>query len=367
MLSLRRPLRPSSVAPPAPAGAASLDVAGLGKRFGATEVLRGVDLAVAPGELVALLGPSGCGKTTLLRCLAGLERPDAGQIWLGGRLLAGPDGAWVAPERRRIGMVFQDAALFPHLTVAANVGYGLARGERRGPRVGEALRLVGLEDIGGRMPATLSGGQQQRVALARALVTRPGAILLDEPFAALDAPLRVQLRAEVRSLLTALGTTAVFVTHDQEEAFQMGDRVAVMLDGSIAQVGSPADLYELPRSQAVAEFIGDANLIAGDGAGGTAFTALGEVPLAEERHGPVRVMVRPEVVHCTSGGDALVEDVDYYGHDAVYRLRLADGQRVCSRTLGMPVFTPGDLVSATFSGVAAVAYPDDLREILSKA
>ena len=358
MLSLPRLQRDSLPAAFDPAGPASIEIAGVGKSFGGTEVLRGVDLAIATGELVALLGPSGCGKTTLLRCLAGLERPDAGSVWLAGRRLSGPGGAWVSPERRRVGMVFQDAALFPHLDVAANVGYGLPRAERGGSRVRESLDLVGLGDLGQRMPSTLSGGQQQRVALARALAMRPAAILLDEPFAALDAPLRVQLRAEVRALLAELGVTAVFVTHDQEEAFQMGDRVAVMLEGSIAQVGSPTELYELPCSREVAEFVGDANLIAGEAVGASARTALGELPLAEERHGPVHVMVRPEVIRFEAGGDARVEGVDYFGHDVVYRLRLADGQQVRARTLGVPGFGPGDRVSAAFTGAAVMAYAD---------
>ena len=240
----------------------TLAVEGLDKAFGATRVLDQAGLLAAAGRVVALLGPSGCGKTTLLRCIAGLERPDAGRVRLDGRDLSAP-GAFVAPERRRIGMVFQDGALFPHLTVAGNVGYGLSREERRGNRVSEALELVDLAGFGDRLPASLSGGQAQRVALARALVTRPSVLLLDEPFSNLDTILRVQIRAEVQRLLADLGVTAVFVTHDQEEAFVVGDEVAVMLAGRVVQQAAPAELYRAPASRAVAGFLGDANLLPG--------------------------------------------------------------------------------------------------------
>src|ERR687895_1255910 len=263
---------------PHTAATGALAVEGLDKAFGGVLVLDQAALRADPGRVVALLGPSGCGKTTLLRCIAGLERPDAGQVRLDGRDLSAP-GAFVAPERRRIGMVFQDGALFPHLTVAGNVGYGLSRGERRGARVAEALALVDLAGFGDRLPASLSGGQAQRVALARALVTRPSVLLLDEPFSNLDTILRVQIRAEVQRLLADLGVTAVFVTHDQEEAFVVGDEVAVMLDGRVAQHDTPAELYRSPASRAVARFIGDPNLLPGVADGDRATTPVGPVPL----------------------------------------------------------------------------------------
>ena len=196
--------------------------------------VRELSLRVEPGESVALLGPSGCGKTTLLRLIAGLERPLAGTVQLGERFVAGPPGrggTWVAPEARRVGMVFQDWALFGHLTVGRNVGYGLERSQRTPRRIAEALDLVGLGGFEDRLPSTLSGGQQQRVALARALAPHPGVLLLDEPFSHLDASLREEVRSEVRRLLIELGITAVFVTHDQDEAFVVGDRVGVLRDG----------------------------------------------------------------------------------------------------------------------------------------
>ncbi|MEQ1788194.1 MAG: ABC transporter ATP-binding protein, partial [Acidimicrobiales bacterium] len=246
--------------------ALAIEVAGLHKRFSRDPVLRGVDLRVAQGAVVALLGPSGCGKTTLLRTIAGLERADAGTVTIAGQAVVGP-GVDVPPERRRVGMVFQDWALFPHLDVARNVGYGLPRKLRTRDRIESALELVGLGGMGKRQPGTLSGGQQQRVALARAIAPEPSVLLLDEPFSNLDTTLRVQVRTELHHLLVDLGVTAVFVTHDQDEAFVLGDEVAVMHDGEVVQQAPPADLYARPATPGVAEFVGDANLLAA-GAGG---------------------------------------------------------------------------------------------------
>jgi len=333
-----------------------IHVGGLHKRFGDDPVLRGVDLSVPAGSVVALLGPSGCGKTTLLRSVAGLERPDSGSIHLGDRTLF--DSATCVPaERRRIGMVFQDWALFPHLSVGRNVGFGLARHERRSGRVEQALALVELSGLADRMPSTLSGGQQQRVALARALANRPSALLLDEPFSNLDAALRTSIRMEVRSLLRGLGLTALFVTHDQEEAFAIGDEVAVMVDGAIAQQGSPAAVYETPATRAVAAFVGDANFVAGTASGDWADTPVGRVPLKHALRGGVDVVVRPERILVAPGDAAVIEQIEYYGHDAVYRVRLEGGGLVRSRVLAGPQLRPGDRVSLRYVGEPSAAYP----------
>jgi iron(III) transport system ATP-binding protein len=341
---------------PHSAGTGALVVEGLDKAFGPVAVLDGARLRVPAGRVVALLGPSGCGKTTLLRCIAGLERPDGGQVRLDDRPLSGP-GVLVPPERRRIGMVFQDGALFPHLTVAGNVGYGLRRQERAGGRVEEALELVDLAGFGDRLPASLSGGQQQRVALARALVTRPSVLLLDEPFSNLDTILRVQIRGEVQRLLAGLGVTAVFVTHDQEEAFVVGDEVAVMLGGRVVQQAVPAELYRAPASRAVAAFLGDANLVPGVATAGLADTALGRVPLRAALRGDVDVLLRPEQLRVTPGRAATIDAVEYYGHDAVYLTRLAGGDAVRVRVLDAPEFRPGDLVDLDYVGGPTVGYP----------
>jgi len=327
------------------------------KAFAGAPVLRGADLAVPAGRLVALLGPSGCGKTTLLRTIAGLERPDAGEVRVGARVLSG-HGTFTPPERRRIGMVFQDAALFPHLSVGRNVAYGLPRRDpRRAARVEAALALVGLTGLADRAPATLSGGQAQRVALARALAPEPSVIQLDEPFSGLDAPLRAELRLEVRRVLAETGATGIFVTHDQEEAFVVGDEVAVMQEGRILQQADAATLYELPATREVAEFVGDANLVEGIGQGDVARTPVGAVPLNAPRTGPVQVMIRPERLLAAPGGAATVEAVEYFGHDAVYRVRLADGEVVRSRVIGAPALGAGDAVTLAFTGAPTVAFP----------
>lgn len=335
-----------------------LRVAGLTKSFAEEPVLAGVDLEVPAGVTVALLGPSGCGKTTLLRMIAGLERPDSGSIAVGDRTLA-DENAVVPAERRGIGMVFQEPALFPHLTVAENVAFGLSRAERAGSRAHEALALVGLEHLAERRPDTLSGGQQQRVAIARALAPRPGALLLDEPFSSLDAPLRAELRVEIRSLLSELETTAIFVTHDREEALLMGDQVAVMLGGLIVQQGTAAQLYDLPCSRSVAEFVGDLNLLCGVARGDFADTLIGRVPLTAASEGVVDVMVRPERIALSAGGDAVVEGLEFYGHDVAYCLRLPCGVRMKALDLGPPRFSGGDTVTPSYDGGATMAFTAD--------
>jgi len=247
---------------------------GLTKRFGETLAVDGVDLDVEQGHTYALLGPSGCGKTTLLRMIAGFEHADSGSVELGGRTLSS-GSVYLPAERRRIGMVFQDYALFPHLTVEANVMFGITEKTDKRVRASEVLEVVGLGGLGGRMPHELSGGQQQRVALARSLAVRPELVLLDEPFSNLDPAMRVKVRTEVRQIIEWLGITALFVTHDQEEALSIGDRVAVMKAGRIQQVATPGELLRAPASEFVARFLGYQNLLPLDGALGRSL--VGEV------------------------------------------------------------------------------------------
>ena len=246
------------------------------RRFGSVEAVSATSFCVERGEVVALLGPSGCGKTTLLRLIAGFEAPDAGRVTVAGEDVAGA-GRWVPPERRRVGMVFQDYALFPHLTVTQNVAFGLPRKERSA-RVPMLLALVDLCGLGDRYPHELSGGQQQRVALARALAPAPEAILLDEPWSNVDPHLRSELRDEVAAILRPLGVTVVLVTHDREEAFSLADRIALMRDGVIEQQGTPEELYQAPASRWAAEFVGAANFVPGTVANGLVTTSLGSFP-----------------------------------------------------------------------------------------
>jgi iron(III) transport system ATP-binding protein len=325
-----------------------LNVIGVSKRYGPVQALDGVHLTVPSGDLMAVLGPSGCGKTTLLRCVAGFESLDAGRIEIDGRQVAQP-GRQVAPERRRVAVVPQEGALFPHLSVAGNVGYGLDRRSRRQGRVEEVLELVGLPGFGSRMPHELSGGQQQRVAVARALAPRPPLVLLDEPFSALDAGLRVDLRRDIRRALRSDRATAVLVTHDQGEALSIADRIAVMRDGRVLQAGPPAEVYEAPTDIWVADFVGEAVVLPGKLRDGQAHTVLGDLPVRPPTPDPgdVWVMIRPEQIEVLMESQAdpqltpaVVTGQDFHGHDALLTLRLLDGSTVTARTFG-----PGTLSS----------------------
>lgn len=268
------------------------------KRFGDVVAVDDVSLDLRSGEFLGVLGPSGCGKTTLLRLVAGFERPDGGGIEIDGRVVAGPR-RHEPPEGRRIGMVFQESALFPHLDVAGNIGFGLPRRGRE-PRVAELVALVGLAGLQQRMPHELSGGQQQRVALARALAPDPALILFDEPFSSLDATLRTQLRGEVRDILRAAGATTLFVTHDQSEALEISDRVAVMRAGRIEQISTPDELYLRPVNRFVAGFVGEANLLPGEVRHGEVQTLVGRFRAGRDALADgvrAEVLLRPEQLH----------------------------------------------------------------------
>ncbi|GAB3113059.1 ABC transporter ATP-binding protein [Streptomyces calidiresistens] len=358
-----------------------LSVRGLVKSHGSDgPVLRGLDLHAGAGDLVAVLGPSGCGKTTLLRVIAGFLRADAGTVTVGGRVLTAP-GTHVPPERRAVGIVAQEGALFPHLDVARNVAFGLtdlSRAERR-RRVAEMLDLVGLAEHGRRMPHELSGGQQQRVSLARALAPRPALVLLDEPFNALDSSLRHGLRADVRAALRAGGATALLVTHDQQEALSVADSVAVVRDGRVVQQDDPRRLYHHPVDARVARFVGDAVVLPGTvegAAGDRAGTPLGEIRLPGDASAgpagpvgpgtPVTVLLRPEQLLLRPPGTAVggtVEDVHFYGHDAVVTVRVAGLERpVEVRHAGAVEVRPGDPTGLVVTGPALLCTPGAVPE-----
>ncbi len=350
-----------------------VSIRGLHKRYGDVPAVDGLDLDVKPGELVALLGPSGCGKTTTLRVVAGFLSPDSGEVWVGDRCLSSP-ATVIPPERRRMGMIFQSYALWPHMTVAQNVAYGLRfngvpRTEREG-KVTEMLRVVQLAGYEQRYPGELSGGQQQRVAVARALVVEPEILLLDEPLSNLDASLREEMRFEIRRLHETFGITTLYVTHDQSEAMVISDRVAVLDQGRVAQIGTAEELFERPRTRFVAEFIGKTNLIEGTAERSDTFVR-GPLRLrvfdANLTPGPVVLSIRPHqialgpasVASPSSAGEnvlrATVLRASYLGDAVDYQVQL-DGGDLVLRVAG-PItrrFRPGDAVVLTVLQCSAV-------------
>lgn len=329
------------------------------KRFEAHAAVDGATLSVDSGQLLTLLGPSGCGKTTMLRLIAGFETPDAGSISVGGVTMAGP-GVNVPPDKRRVGIVFQDYALFPHLDVESNVSYAMKRARRRSRTVDKLLDLVGLGGLNRRMPYELSGGEQQRVALARSLAAEPDVVLLDEPFSNLDPELRALIRTEVRQILLSEGATAIFVTHDLEEALSIADKVAVMFNGAVAQIAEPEELYAKPANRRIAEWLGDANFLPATGSGRQVSCELGTLEIGEALNGPVELMLRPEWLTITGDPDGSSRVVDrvFYGHDQMVLVRLASGTRLRVRTLSGERSEPGQHVTVTVKG-RAVAYDLD--------
>ena len=345
---------------------AELRCEGIAKSYGTREVLHDVDLVVPEGTLTAILGASGSGKTTLLRVIIGFIAPDSGTIAVDGSVVSAAGGPHVPPDKRAIGYVAQEGALFPHLTVAENVAFGLPRDERRGgSRTTEALELVGLDaSYAARRPHELSGGEQRRVGLARALAPKPRVVLLDEPFSGLDAHLRAETRAAVTAALAAENATAVLVTHDQAEALSMGREVAVLRSGRLAQTAAPAVLYRAPVDLDVARFVGDAVVVPGTASAGVVECVLGRLSTPDvAASGNVEVMIRPEQIRIvSSGGEGFVSaDVlghSYYGPDSVVQLRVRDSARasISVRTFDPAVPAVGEVVGVVVSGSVAV-YP----------
>jgi iron(III) transport system ATP-binding protein len=330
------------------------------KDYGAFTAIPQLDLRIEPGQLVTLLGPSGCGKTTTLRMLAGLETPTKGQILIGGQ-----DVTRLPPNQRDVTMVFQSYALFPHMTVMQNIAYGLESGGMRKDEARDAaqkgLDLVGLAGFAPRLPSELSGGQQQRVAVARALVLQPQVLLLDEPLSNLDARLRRRVRTEIRELQQRLGFTAVYVTHDQDEALAVSDRIIVMKDGGIAQDGSPKDLYEAPVSEFIADFIGEANVLPCtvlSVTGTEARVALGEIeftlPARNARPGPAKLALRPGAMALGDTGiPARILSAAYLGDHLEYDLETAVGRLFITDAMTNRSLGPGTETKLNYSGQGA--------------
>lgn len=367
-----------------PATRGFVEVSALEKAFASQPVLCGIDLHVPKGSIAAVLGTSGSGKTTLLRLLAGFERPDAGFVNVAGKQVSGP-GGHLAPRLRRIGYVPQEGNLFPHLDVSANIGFGVARSKRKA-RVSHLLGVTGLRELSRRFPHELSGGQQQRVALARALAIEPSLLLLDEPFSSLDALLRSQVRDEVIGIVRRTGTTAILVTHDQDEALSVSDIVAVLRDGVVAQCGTPQQLYTHPVDAELARFLGAVNLLPGLMDKGVAMTALGAIDLipatpAIPDGSPLEVLIRPEqlILEPSSSPRTVASGVvlrcEYHGHDTLVSIEVETAspprpiasrpialQPIALRHPGAPTVRPGDRVHLTQRG-EAVAWQSTNRRV----
>lgn len=339
----------------------AVELRSVSKSYARTRVLEDVTLTVRDAFITAILGPSGSGKTTLLRLIAGFERADCGTITVGTQTFDGPRDH-VRPELRGIGYVPQDGALFPHLTVAGNIAFGLARRDRH--RVGDLVAIVGLTGLEHRYPHQLSGGQQQRVALARALAISPRLVLLDEPFSSLDASLRVSLRRDVARVLAETATPAIIVTHDQDEALSLADRIAILDGGRILADGTPSELYRAPANAAAARFLGDANLLSATITAGIARCALMDVALRNPSlvpDGPATLLVRPEQLCVTTdpahpGVVGTIGAVDFYGHDSLAQITLPDGTFLTARFTGIQELRTGDGVRVTVAG-PAIAWP----------
>jgi putative spermidine/putrescine transport system ATP-binding protein len=351
-----------------------LELTNVRKHFGEVVAVEDFNLSAQRGEFVSFLGPSGCGKTTTLRMIAGFERPTDGTI-----TVDGTDITNRPPNRRNVGMVFQSYALFPNMTVAENIGFGLK--VRRRPssdiarRVAELLELIHMPDRGDRYPYQLSGGQQQRVALARALAIEPQVLLLDEPLSALDAKIRISLRKEIRSIQRQLGITTVYVTHDQEEALSLSDRVVVMSEGRIEQIGAPADIYNFPATQFVANFVGTLNLLSAqvvDAATGRLAVGGQEVRTAKPvdaagNGATVTIAIRPEGIEVgTNGGtnwlSGVVEDVSFLGSIVRVRIRLGDG----GTTLSLDTFNDPSVSPPDIDSTITVSFPPEACFVLGR-
>jgi len=334
---------------------AQVTLSGVGKAYGPVVAVSDVNLEIADQEFVVLVGPSGCGKSTTLRMIAGLEEITAGTIAIGDRVVNE-----LPPRDRDIAMVFQNYALYQHMTVYDNLAFGLRNRKvpesRVRAEIERAVDILGIHELLGRKPRQLSGGQQQRVALARALAPTPATILLDEPFSNLDAGLRARVRQETREILLAAGVTAVFVTHDQEEALSLADVVAVMRDGRVVQSGTPEEVYGRPHDHWVASFLGDAVVLRGEATDGSATCELGRFSADPALAGPVDVLIRPESItlstmprrHDTK--DAVVLHREFYGHDQLVTVRLDSGTEVRSRSIAFPAWHPGDQVRLAVDG-----------------